>query len=193
VSVTGAEIWRQVITGASASGSASAVATDARGNVVAAGSISNNFTVVSLDPGVGITGTPSSGSGSFQIFSFNFLDPKGFANIFSAPVLIHSSLTAAGGCFLYYRRESNAVWLQNDSGSGWIGPSLLGSGAALQNSQCTGSAASSSASGSGSNLTLNLALAFTSAFSGSKNIYAIAYDNQGLTSNWQQEGTWIVP
>ena len=136
---------------------------------------------------------PSSGSGSFQTFSFGFFDPNGFANIFSTQVLIHSSLTAAGGCDVFYHRESNAVWLQNDSGSGWIGPSLLGSGAALQNSQCTVSAASSSAFGSGSNLTLNLALAFTSAFSGSKNIYAFAYDNEGLTSNWQQAGTWTVP
>jgi hypothetical protein len=136
--------------------------------------------------------TPSSGSGSFQTFSFTFFDPNGFANVYSAPVLIHSSLTAGGGCFLYYHRQSHAVWLQNDSGSGWIGPSLLGSGAALQNSQCTVSAAASSASGSGSNLTLNLALAFTSAFSGSKNTYAITYDNEGLTSNWQQTGTWTV-
>jgi hypothetical protein len=137
--------------------------------------------------------TPSSGSGSFQTSSFGFFDPNGFANVYSAQLLIHSSLTAAGSCYLYYHRESNTVWLQNDSGSGWIGPALLGSGTALQNGQCTVSVASSSASGSGSNLTLNLALAFTSAFSGSKNIYAFAYDNEGLTSNWQQGGTWIVP
>ena len=94
---------------------------------------------------------------------------------------------------LYYHRESKAVWLQNDSGSGWIGPALLGSGPALQNSQCTVDAASSSAFGAGSNLTLNLALGFTPAFSGSKNSYAFVYDNQGLTSNWQQTGTWTVP
>src|SRR5689334_5380210 len=139
-----------------------------------------------------ISVTPSAGSGSFQTFSFTFFDPNGFADIFSATVLVHSGPTAASGCFLYYHRGINAVWLQNDSGSDWIGPSLLGSGAALQNSQCTVNAAGSSASGSGSNLTLNLALGFSSPFSGDKNIYAITYDNESLTSNWQQAGTWTV-
>jgi hypothetical protein len=143
-------------------------------------------------PSAVLSVAPSSGSGSLQTFSFTFFDPNGFADIFSAPVLVHSSLSAASGCFLYYHRESNDVWLQNDSGSGWIGPSLLGSGAALQNSQCTVNAAGSSAFGSGSNLTLNLALGFTSPFSGDKNIYAITYDNESLTSNWQQAGTWTV-
>jgi WD40 repeat protein len=42
-------------------------------------------------PEVGITVSPSSGSGSFQIFSFGFFDPNGSANIFSTQVLIHSS------------------------------------------------------------------------------------------------------
>ena len=144
-------------------------------------------------PGIGMTVSPSSGNGFSQTFSFGFFNSNGFANILSAQLLIHSNLNAAGACYLYYHRESHAVWLQNDSGSGWIGPSVLGSGPALQNGQCTVNVASSSAFGSGNNLTLNLALAFTSAFSGSKNIYAISYDNEGLTNNWQQTGTWTVP
>ena len=52
-------------------------------------------------PGIGITVGPSLGSGSFQTFSLAFLDPKGFTNILSTQLLIHSSLTAAGGCLLY--------------------------------------------------------------------------------------------
>jgi hypothetical protein len=46
--VTGAEIWRQVIND-SASGSASAVTADTRGNVVAGGSTSSDFTVVKFN------------------------------------------------------------------------------------------------------------------------------------------------
>jgi hypothetical protein len=45
---TGQELWRQVING-SASGSANSVAADPRGNVVAAGSTGNDFTVVKFN------------------------------------------------------------------------------------------------------------------------------------------------
>src|SRR5262245_15071079 len=45
---TGAEVWRQVIN-ASAFGSANSVAVDARGNVVAAGSTGNDFTVIKFN------------------------------------------------------------------------------------------------------------------------------------------------
>ncbi len=137
--------------------------------------------------------TPSSGSGSTQTFSFVFSDPNGFADIFSGQVLINSSLNGVGACYLYYQRSGGTVWLANDGGSGWMGPSVLGSGAALQNSQCTVNVAGSSAPGSGNNVTLNLALTFASGFSGSKNVYGLVVDSGNLSSGWQLKGTWTVP
>src|SRR5207244_2556131 len=88
---------------------------------------------------------------------------------------------------------NNAVYLLNDSGSAWIGPSVLGSGAALNNSRCGVNVGSSSASGSGNNLTVNLALTFAApAFSGAKNIYTFAHDNGNLSTGWEQKGSWMV-
>ena len=54
-------------------------------------------------------------------------------------------------------------------------------------------AAGSSVSGVSNNLTVNVALTFKSAFGGAKNVYMCALDQSGLSSNWQQGGTWTVP
>ncbi len=135
--------------------------------------------------------TPSSGSGSSQTFAFQFADPKGYASLVSVSVIINSSLTGAGGCYLLYYPGSKLIYLTNDSSTAWQGPVTLGQSGTLQNSQCSVSAASSTVSGSSSTLTLNLALNFQHAFSGSRNIYMEAYD--GADSGWSQKGTWTVP
>jgi PKD domain len=144
-------------------------------------------------PPQAVSVTPSSGSGSSQMFSFVFSDPNGFTDLSTTYMGLNATLTWPGGCYTYYDRNANALWLLNDPANLWLGPVTPGAATSLQNSQCTLSAGGSSASGSGNNLTVNVALSFNSAFGGAKNIYMCALDNSGASSNWQQRGAWTVP
>jgi len=137
--------------------------------------------------------TPSSGSGSSQTFSFVYSDQKGYASITTLQTIINSSRSVSASCYLWHYPGTNALYLSNDAGTGWLGPVALGSAGSLQNSQCTVDTGSSSASGSGTNLTVNLVLSFKPAFGGAKNVYMDAIDGYTLDSGWQQKGTWTVP
>ena len=81
--------------------------------------------------------------------------------------------------------------LLNDAGTAWTSK-MLGSASILQGSSCAINLGSSSASASGSELTLNLAIAFTPAFSGEKTIRMFANAAGGLSSGWQDRGSWTV-
>jgi hypothetical protein len=145
-------------------------------------------TFVPLGP---VSVTPDSGTGASQTFSFLFTDAQGYAAIQSTAMVINSSLTGAGGCYLLYYRGSNALYLANDASTAWLGPVFLGGSGTMANSQCSVSAAASSGVGSGNELTVTVALTFTGAFQGTKNIYMEVYD--GADSGWHQKGTWTIP
>jgi hypothetical protein len=134
--------------------------------------------------------TPSSGTGSSQLFSFVYSDPNGFADLPWGQALINSSLSQVSGCVLHYNRLTNQVSLINDTNTAWLGPLTLGAAAILENSQCVVSGATSSASGLGANLTVNLALSFKPAFAGAKTIYMQTQDTAGWGTGWQTRGSW---
>jgi hypothetical protein len=136
--------------------------------------------------------TPSSGSGGAQTFSFAFSDGNGYSDIVAAQLLIGPVLTASNSCYFYFNRSSNAIYLASNAGS-WTGPVTLGSSSVLQNSQCTLNTASSSSSGSGNTLTVNLSITFSSGYSGAKASWMEAADAAGLSSDWQQRGSWTSP
>jgi Beta-propeller repeat len=135
--------------------------------------------------------TPAAGSGSSQAFSFAFYDPKGASSIASASMIVGTTASGIGSCYLYYLRSSNSLYLANDAATAWLPPLVLGQSGTLQNSQCSADVAASSSSASGNNLTLTLSLTFKSVYSGSKKIYAMLYDGQN--SGWVQKGTWSIP
>ena len=135
--------------------------------------------------------TPASGTGTSQTFTFLFSDTRGYTAIGSAQIIVNSPLSVANGCYLYFSRAANGIYLTNNAGTAWQGPVTIGQSATLQNSECTVSAAGSSSSGAGSNLTLNLALTFLPAFVGNKNVYVEAYDGT-LDTGWVQKGSWTV-
>ena len=146
---------------------------------------------VTVSPPAPVSVTPGSGSGTSQTFSFVYADPRGYAALSMARVIVNSSTSPASACYFLYYPGSNILYLANDASSGWTGWATLGQTGTLQNSQCTINAATSSSSGSGNNLTLNVALTFSAAaFSGTKNIYMDTYD--GVYSGWQQKGTWTI-
>jgi len=135
---------------------------------------------------------PASGSGASETFSLTVSDPNGSSDIASAVLLVNSSLTGTGGCFMNYNRAANAVYLANDNVSAWLGPSAVGSGAPLSNSQCTVNPATASVSVSGNNLTVYFPITFKAAFSGTKTVWGQAIDNSGLSTAFQAAGTWTV-
>jgi len=132
---------------------------------------------------------PSSGSGSAQTFTLAYSDSRGASNLISEWVWF-SGGTAT--CMVYHERATNRVYLLNDAGTAWDSK-MLGSASILQGSSCAINLGSSSASASGSVLTLNLAIAFTPAFSGEKTIRMFANAAGGLSSGWQDRGSWTVP
>ncbi len=137
--------------------------------------------------------TPSSGSGTYQLFSFAYQVTGGFQNLTWAQVLINATVNGAQACYVYFDRASSQVWLHTDAGNAVVGPVRLGSSGVLENSQCVLYGATSSVSGSGSTLTLNLGLGFKPAFKGSWRVYTITRENSGTVSPWREVGSWIVP
>jgi len=145
---------------------------------------SNNPSVVSLNP--------SSGTGSSQTFTLVVSDPNGYADLNWMEMIVNTEVNAARACVVHYVRGENSLYLQNDTGSGWLGPVPVGSGT-LENSQCMLNGAGTTAAASGTSLTLNAAVSFKPAFAGAKKIFLLGMDYAGLHSGWQQMGTWTVP
>jgi len=141
---------------------------------------------------VAVSVTPSSGSGTGQTFSYVASDANGAADIVATHILINDGLSGTNGCWIYFARATNQVWLRDDVNTSWMGPMTLGSATSLTNSQCTVNVAASSASTSGNNLTLNMALTFKSGFVGLKSHFLFTSDTAGGSSNWQFLGTYTV-
>jgi Beta-propeller repeat len=196
--------------GGNGSDAASSIALDLSGNVYVAGwTLSTNFPLLnpyqsqnagnygafvtkilfSFKPAnVGVT--PSSGSGPAQVFSFQFSDPAGAADLTTVGVILGGSANPAAACAVSYDRVHNALALLTDSGQLPTSSIAPGSGS-QQNSQCSLSGAGSSVSISGPILTLNLALTFLPAFNGAKNIYMQGVNPFGSTP-WQSMGAWSI-
>jgi hypothetical protein len=143
-------------------------------------------------PPQAISVTPSSGSGSSQLFSFIFSDPNGHTDIHSVRVVIHPQLQAVNSCYLYYTKADNKLYLINDAATALTAGLTPGSAGTIQNSQCAINGATSSVAASGDTLTLNLLITFASGFTGPKTIFPYVQDVSGLVSGWQILGTWTV-
>jgi hypothetical protein len=167
-------------------GTANVTVTDSAGTSTAA-----TFTINPSQPPTLVSVSPNSGTGLTVTLTATYSDPQGAQDINQAWLLVNSSSSGAGACFVYYHPQSNQLYLRNDAGSAWLTPALTPGGAGtLANSQCTLSAASSSASLTGNNLILNVSLTFTGAFTGAKNVYMYASGLVGLNSGLVKEGTW---
>ena len=136
---------------------------------------------------------PARGSGTAGIFTFTFLDTKGWPDLGVVNVLMNSSLDGRQACYLAYSRSQNVLYLVNDAGTALL-PGLVLNGTGTQsNSQCTVLGVQSSASAGQDTLTLTVGLTFTAAFSGNRVIYTAARDNTDANSSgWQALGSWTV-
>jgi hypothetical protein len=147
-------------------------------------------TVKALPPTV-VSLAPTSGSGKSGTFTFVVSDPSGAANISSASLLVNAGLTGTGGCFINYNPVGSTILLANDTVSVWLGPSAVGSGAALSNSQCSVNVSGATATRSGNNLTVSVPVTFTATFTGSKTVWVYGANGGGNTG-FQAMGTWTV-
>ncbi len=137
------------------------------------------------------TVAPAGGIGSAQAFTFTYTDLAGYQNVSGSQIIINSTTSPAGACYILFGRGNNAVTLVNDAGT--PGPlTTLGAPTVLQNSQCSVLASISSQSGAGSAVTLTLYVVFKPAFAGPKNVYSAFSTNGGLSSGLKQVGTFTA-
>jgi len=144
-----------------------------------------------LPPPTAVSVSPGSGSGASQTFAATYSDSGGASAISAAYIVIASSLTSVGSCWIQFNAGNNTYQLVNDAGTAWSAPVSIGSGSA-GNSQCTLSGAGAGATPSGNNLTVNFPVTFAAGYAGSQNIYLDVIDGGGPSSGWQQLGTFTI-
>ncbi len=140
-----------------------------------------------------ISVSPSSGSGTIQQFTWTASSPAGCGNLTDVYALFAGSVSGQNACYIRYSRSSNLLYLADNAGTTWLGGIAPQSSGTVNNSQCSINASQSAMSGSGAQLTLTVPLTFQPSYGGAENNYLIAYDQAGLSSGWQQMGTWTVP
>jgi hypothetical protein len=156
-------------------------------------SLKGSWTVpVGPSPPVPGTVTPASGTGASALFTATYTDANGATDIVGAYLMVHAQIRPDAGCFVYYHRPGNTVYLLNDAGTAWSAGVPAGAGS-LANNACTVNTASLTASANGNTLTVTFPLTFGPAFAGTKNVYLLAIDAAGQNSNWSAKGVWTIP
>ncbi|SPF51805.1 conserved exported hypothetical protein [Candidatus Sulfopaludibacter sp. SbA4] len=138
--------------------------------------------------------SPASGNGLAQtVFTFNYSDTKGFADLGVENVLVNSALDGRHACYLAYARSINVLYLVNDNGDALLPGQVLNTSGSIANSQCSVSWSSTPVSATGNNLTLTLGIAFAPAFGGNRIFFLAARDvNEANNTGWNTLGTWTV-
>ena len=161
-------------------------------------SASQSLAITTSGPSVQpLSVTPAAGAGASQVFSMQYLDTAGVADLSTVWVWFNANLntvSSANSCLVYYARATNQIFLLNDAGTVWspAAPGAATGAVMLSNSQCAINAGGASISASGTNLTVSLPVTFAAEFAGTKNIYLFAAGS-GVNNGWQPMGTWTVP
>jgi hypothetical protein len=148
------------------------------------------MTNVSSAPAV-LSVSPSTGTGGLQTFVLTVSDPGGASRISSVVLLLNKTLTGTGGCFINYNPGNNSLLLANDTVTAWLGPSPIGSGALMKNSQCTVKPAGASVTVNGNTLAVSIPVTFTAGFAGAKTTWGYVADI-GADSGYQAVGNWTA-
>ena len=145
---------------------------------------------LSTPPAV-VSVSPGFGTGTSQVFKFQYSDVNGYAYLQAVDVLINFSATGPYGCYVIYYGASKSLYLANDNMTAWLGPGTPGASGTLVNDQCSIDMGSASVSGLGTTLTLNLPITFQPGFAGMKTVYGWALDYGGHSSGpWTVLGGW---
>ncbi|GEM_PF-5565261 len=142
--------------------------------------------------------SPASGTGSVQTFSVTYSDAQGASDISLVQLNISNPVTTDKSCWVAWFRDGNLLGLINDRGDGYVGVAPLGQPGLLSNSQCSIDLRQASLTPAGNQLILTTQIRFTYSFAtlgmgAAKKLSVSATDQGGLTSSWQEIGTWTVP
>jgi hypothetical protein len=133
--------------------------------------------------------SPASGSGSTPQLTFTF---SGISGAASFNMLINSSLTGSGSCYVIYEPGANTIDIADDSGSVVAMRLTPGGSGTLANSQCSVPASGVAVNTAGSTTTISFAVTFASSFAGAKTIWASWYSGGIPAVPWQPVGSWTV-
>lgn len=140
--------------------------------------------------------TPSSGSvdigTAFNLESVHsFLG--GYSHVTDCRLLLNTSISGAGGVFLWYDVPANRIWLKSDDGSKWFGGHAPGSENFISNSQCLLSCADTKATGSGPDLAISWSLMLRQPLVGKQlGEYMYTADDTGSGIGWERMGSIFV-
>ena len=140
--------------------------------------------------------SPMNQSGLNQAFTWTVSSPAGRSNLAHVFALFHTtSASTSNACYIHYDTSSNLVYLADNASTSWLGGFVPSSSGSASNSQCTisGTGSAPNPTSSGTQLGLTLNVSFQASFSGTKNEYLYAQDGSGVSTGWQQMGTWTVP
>jgi uncharacterized protein (TIGR03437 family) len=137
--------------------------------------------------------TPQDGAGTQGTFTFQFVDPKGWADLDFVNILFSASLDPIHACYLGYSRPLNLLYLVNDAGIALLPEATLTTPGTLQNSQCGVDLSGSYIASDGYTFTLTLSMSFTSSFAGRKLVSLAARDHAQQNTGWVTLGSWLVP
>jgi hypothetical protein len=134
---------------------------------------------------------PTSGMGPAQRFSFQVSDQGGSRYITDIAVLFAPTVNTTSACFILYDSVANTLSVSYDNPALGTTELPLGSTGIAFNSQCALNAANSTVVFGTTSVVLTLDLTFSSAFSGTKNVYI--YGNEASTNTgWVERGSWTV-
>jgi len=153
-----------------------------------------NFTInqTAQTQGGSVAVSPSSGTSSSQIFSFQFSDPTSWKNLTFGEVNINTQQVTSNSCYVHWDAIHNQLSLRDNGDDSWLTPVAFGAAGTLANGQCVLHPESATLTGSGSTATLSLQIDFTNRFANNiDNIY-MQSQSQATACGWQQAGTWRI-
>lgn len=142
-----------------------------------------------VGPPVAVSVTPSSGSGNAAAFVVKFSQPGGYKQLSDVRLLINADTNGRDACYVYYSVPSNSFLLVNDSGEG-SKAAVLGSGASIDNSQCTVLTQGATVAGDGSDLSVTIPIRFKPAFAGDKKLVLFAEAASGAHTDLVLKGEY---
>ncbi len=131
--------------------------------------------------------SPSSGTGSAQVFTAVYADTAGASTLTNRAFLINSSLGGVSACYVVV--NMSGIYLVTDAGN--LPANTIPANGTASNSQCTVNGSGTSVVNSGNMSTFTVSLSFFPSFAGTKNIYMLAADANS-NSGWNAEGTYTV-
>ncbi len=120
-------------------------------------------------------------------------DENGAEDVKDIYLLMNTSLSNPGGCYLLYRSPTQQVFLLNDAGNNWQGVGIRGSDTVLENSQCRINLLLAAESTTQDTKTITYQVEFKPAFQGTYSGYVYVEDAAKLVSGWKFFRSFALP